>query len=50
MRRLLMWWWKCPHSEYGWPRLNKKTRRNYVVCLECGREFEYDWENMRRAA
>ena len=24
------------------PRLN-----TYVVCLECGKEFAYDWEGMR---
>jgi hypothetical protein len=21
--------------------------RHYVVCLDCGRKFEYDWVNMR---
>ena len=21
--------------------------RHYVVCLDCGRKFEYDWANMR---
>lgn len=21
--------------------------RHYVVCLDCGRKFEYDWTNMR---
>ncbi len=20
---------------------------HYVVCLECGRKFQYDWQNMR---
>jgi len=24
------------------------TRRNtYVACLECGKEFDYDWQSMR---
>jgi predicted transcriptional regulator len=21
--------------------------QHYVVCLECGKKFEYDWNNMR---
>jgi hypothetical protein len=21
--------------------------QHYVVCLDCGRKFEYDWKNMR---
>jgi hypothetical protein len=21
--------------------------RTYVVCLECGKEFDYDWKSMR---
>jgi hypothetical protein len=23
------------------------TNRHYVVCLDCGRKFDYDWQNMR---
>jgi len=23
------------------------TARHYVVCLDCGQKFEYDWANMR---
>jgi hypothetical protein len=22
-------------------------RRTYVVCLDCGKEFPYDWEQMK---
>ncbi len=25
-------------------------RSNYVVCLDCGKEFEYDWNAMRIGA
>jgi len=21
--------------------------RHYIVCLECGKKFNYDWQNMR---
>jgi hypothetical protein len=24
-----------------------KHKRTYVVCLQCGMEFDYDWKNMR---
>jgi hypothetical protein len=24
--------------------------RTYVVCLDCGKEFAYDWEEMRMGA
>jgi hypothetical protein len=23
------------------------SSRHYVVCLDCGRKFDYDWQNMR---
>lgn len=23
------------------------SAQHYVVCLECGQKFEYDWNNMR---
>jgi hypothetical protein len=23
------------------------TQQHYVVCLDCGQKFEYDWKNMR---
>lgn len=26
---------------------NPRRRRTYVVCLECGVEFDYDWQAMR---
>ncbi len=30
--------WDVPSASPG---------RHYVVCLDCGRKFEYDWANMR---
>ena len=24
-----------------------RRRRTYVVCLECGSEFDYDWQQMK---
>ncbi|HLW55046.1 MAG TPA: hypothetical protein VKW06_19605 [Candidatus Angelobacter sp.] len=31
-----------------WDRPVAQTAaQHYVVCLECGKKFEYDWNNMR---
>jgi hypothetical protein len=46
----------CSHRNYSFPRTTKgATRRiqaasvtgTYVVCLDCGKEFAYDWQEMR---
>jgi predicted transcriptional regulator len=46
----------CAHKRYSFPITAKQgQRRNqaasvtgtYVVCLDCGREFPYDWQEMK---
>jgi hypothetical protein len=46
----------CWHSHYSFPITAKPgVRRSkaasltgtYVVCLDCGKEFAYDWQEMR---
>jgi hypothetical protein len=44
----------CSHRRTTFPltparRVGKSNSRNgtYVVCLDCGREFDYDWQEMR---
>ena len=46
----------CWHSNYSFPitakpaeRRSKATRATgtYVVCLDCGKEFAYDWQQMK---
>jgi hypothetical protein len=46
----------CWHSHYGFPvTVRRGVRRNaaaaltgtYVVCLDCGKELPYDWQEMR---
>ena len=46
----------CWHSHYSFPiTVRPGVRRNkaaavtgtYVVCLDCGKEFPYSWEEMR---
>jgi len=28
----------------------KPSPKTYIVCLDCGKEFAYDWQKMRRVA
>jgi hypothetical protein len=46
----------CRHSRYSFPvTVRRSTRRpqaaaltgTYVACLDCGREFPYDWQEMK---
>jgi hypothetical protein len=46
----------CRHSRYSFPvTLRGPVRRpqaaaltgTYVACLDCGREFPYDWQEMK---
>ena len=48
----------CGHKHHSFPITVKKGRRSpaasvtgtYVVCLDCGKEFPYDWKEMRIVA
>lgn len=45
----------CWHTNYSFPITSKTGSRRgaaqatgtYVVCLECGKEFAYDWNSMK---
>jgi hypothetical protein len=46
----------CRHSHYSFPvSVRRATHRPqaaamtgmYVVCLDCGKEFGYDWQEMK---
>jgi hypothetical protein len=45
----------CGHRNYSFPRTVRHGARSpaaavtgtYVVCLDCGREFPYDWKAMK---
>ena len=46
----------CWHRRMSFPQTNKRGQRHseaamqtgtYVVCLDCGTEFAYDWKSMR---
>lgn len=49
----------CWHSNYSFPITEKSSARRtraaqttgtYVVCLDCGKEFAYDWKQMKVVA
>ncbi len=46
----------CAHKNYSFPitlragRNGAAASRTYVVCLDCGREFPYDWNEMKVVA
>jgi len=37
----------CTHQRITFPLTTKRSRRPYVACLDCGREFAYSWTEMR---
>lgn len=46
----------CKHNRLSFPMSSRRGQRRtsaarktgtYVVCLECGKEFAYDWQQMR---
>lgn len=45
----------CWHKNYSFPITQRSGRRpeaayltgTYVVCLDCGKEFPYDWKAMK---
>jgi hypothetical protein len=54
--RLLDAFFGCWHSHYSFPiTVRPGSRRSkaasltgtYVVCLDCGKEFAYDWRQMK---
>lgn len=43
-----LWAWKCSHRRLSFPVNTSHERMPHVTCLDCGREFWYDWTRMRR--
>lgn len=40
------WFFFCRNKRTTFPQTRK--RRTYVACLDCGKEFNYDWRTMER--
>jgi hypothetical protein len=56
MSKVLQFLFGCRHANYSFPQTAKAGKRRnlaasltgtYVVCLDCGHEFSYDWQNMK---
>jgi hypothetical protein len=56
MRKFVDYFFGCSHRRTSFPITPIAKRmiagraipsRTYTVCLTCGQEFAYDWENMR---
>jgi hypothetical protein len=37
----------CWHTRLTFPAMQPDRSGHYVVCLQCGKEFDYDWTRMR---
>jgi hypothetical protein len=39
----------CSHRKTTFPLTDSKSarKRTYVVCLDCGKEFDYSWNQMK---
>ncbi len=55
MSALLDWLFGCRHKDYTFPRTVRRRQGRskaasvtgtYVVCLDCGKELAYDWQQM----
>lgn len=48
----------CTHNHCTFPMTSRKAageagkpaRKTYFVCLDCGKEFAYDWQKMKKVA
>jgi hypothetical protein len=39
---------RCSHQRVSFPQTRRGgSPATYIACLECGKEFAYDWKNMR---
>jgi hypothetical protein len=56
MAKLIDLFFGCRHSRYSFPVTVRRMARRpqagaltgtYVACLDCGREFPYDWQEMK---
>lgn len=56
LQNLLDYLFGCSHKHYSFPITTKAGKRHpeaadvtgtYIVCLDCGKEFPYDWRAMK---
>jgi hypothetical protein len=56
MFNLMAWLFGCTHKRFTFPMTPRRGQPRpaaaaatgmYVVCLDCGKEFAYDWQQMK---
>lgn len=56
IEKALDFFFGCHHTHYSFPVTIRGRKRRpqaaaltgtYVVCLDCGKEFAYDWQQMK---
>jgi hypothetical protein len=56
IERLVNYFFGCRHARYSFPVTVRRAKRRpqaasltgtYVACLDCGKEFPYDWHQMK---
>jgi hypothetical protein len=47
MRQIFSWLFGCHHKRTSFPLTSRSRTGTYVACLDCGKEFAYDWRRMR---
>ena len=57
LRQYLDMFLGCPHQHLSFPVITQQDRdlhgpdvQPHVTCLDCGREFWYDWKQMRQTS
>jgi hypothetical protein len=53
IRSLFNFIFRCQHQRTTFPQTSTikpggAEDKTYVVCLDCGKQFAYDWENMQK--
>ena len=38
---------RATSSDAMWDSVSGVSASHYIVCLDCGKKFQYDWDNMR---
>jgi hypothetical protein len=55
MASLISYLFGCSHERTTFPMRTKRSSETsrqgtYIVCLDCGREFDYNWKDMQAGA
>lgn len=46
LRLVVAYVFRCHHRNTSFPMSPRGRNVTYVVCLDCGRQLDYDWKRM----